>query len=116
LWTSSFVLFTGGISMVLLASLFWLIDGPPGVKRGLRPWIALGTNALAAYILSELLAIVLAAIPVTQGRNLQQFLFDLLPHWLGPPALVSMWYSILFVVVCTLPVLELYRRRIFVKV
>jgi predicted acyltransferase len=87
-----------------------------GVKRGLRPWIALGTNALAAYILSELLAIVLAAIPVTQGRNLQQFLFDLLPHWLGPPALVSMWYSILFVVVCTLPVLELYRRRIFVKV
>jgi predicted acyltransferase len=116
LWTSSFVLFTGGISMVLLASLYWLIDGPPSVKRGLRPWIALGTNALAAYILSELLAIALAAIPVTHGMNLQQFLFELLPHWLGPPALVSMMYSVLFVMVCALPVLELYRRRIFVKV
>jgi predicted acyltransferase len=115
LWTSSFVLFTGGISMVMLASLFWFIDGPPSVRRGLRPWIALGTNALAAYILSELLAIGLGSIPLANGMNLQRYLFDLLSRWLGPPALVSLWYSILFVMVCALPVLELYRRRIFVK-
>jgi hypothetical protein len=38
-----------------------------------------------------------------------------LPSWLGPPPFVSMLYSVLFVGVCYLPVWELYRRRIFVK-
>jgi predicted acyltransferase len=115
LWTSSFVLFTGGISMALLAVLFWLLDGPPKVRRGVEPWIALGTNALTAYIFSEVLAIGLGAIQLPDGLDLQQFLYRLLPLWLGPPAFVSLIYSILFAIVCALPVLELYRRRIFVK-
>jgi predicted acyltransferase len=116
LWTSSFVLFTGGISMALLASLYCLIDRPAGVRRGLVPWLALGRNALTAYVFSEVLAIALSAIQLPRGGNLQQYLFRLLPHWLGPPPLVSLVYSILFVIVCTLPVLELLRRRIFLKI
>jgi predicted acyltransferase len=118
LWTSSFVLWTGGLAMVLLAILFWLLDGHLQLRRGLTPWLALGTNALAAYILSELLAIVLSAVPVNASHgqeDLQQWLFRLLPHWLGPPPLLSFVYSLLFVLVCALPMLVLYRRRIFLK-
>lgn len=119
LWTSSFALYTSGIAMALLAVLFWWIDTnnrQDGKHRPwLKPWLVFGTNALTAYVLSEVLAVVLAAIPVLRGEDLQQLLFRLLPSWLGPAPFVSMLYSILFVCVCYLPVWELYRRRIFVK-
>jgi len=119
LWTSSFALFTSGIAMVLLAMLFWSIDAkkkqesPP--HFWLRPWLVFGTNALTAYVLSEVLAVVLAAIPIRSDESLQQLLFRLLPHWLGPSPFVSMLYSVLFVCVCYVPVWWLYRRKIFVK-
>lgn len=119
LWTSSFVLFNAGIAMAVFAALFWFVDASPSIaaakKRVLAPWLVFGTNALTAYVLSEVLAILLAAIPVDHRSNLQRWLFQLLPSWLGPPPFVSMIYSILFVAVCFLPVMELYRRRIFIK-
>ena len=115
LWTSSYVLFTAGISIALFALLYWIIDGPHQFRRGLTPWLAFGTNALAAYVLSEVLAPVLSAIYLPGGENLQQFLFHLLPRWLGSPPFVSLLYSMLFVLVCYLPVFALYRRKIFIK-
>ena len=115
LWTSSYVLFTAGISIALFASLYWIIDGPYTFRRGLTPWLAFGTNALTAYVLSEVLAPVLSAIYLPGGENLQQFLFHLLPRWLGSPPFVSLLYSMLFVLVCYLPVFALYRRKIFIK-
>jgi predicted acyltransferase len=115
LWTSSFVLFTAGISMALLALIYWLVDGPMQLRRGLMPLLAFGTNALTAYVLSEVLAIALGAIKLPGGANLQQLLYGLLPRWLGSAPTVSMIYSILFVFVCYLPVLGLYRRKIFIK-
>ncbi|MGO8760087.1 MAG: acyltransferase family protein [Terracidiphilus sp.] len=115
LWTSSFVLFTGGISAILLALLHWAIDGPWQLRKGLAPWLVFGTNALSAYVLSEVLAGLLAAIPFPGASNLQQALYRLLPQWLGPPPFVSLVYSILFAAVCFLPILFLYRRKIFIK-
>ena len=115
LWTSSFVLFTAGISMALLALIYWLVDGPMQLRCGLTPCLAFGTNALTAYVLSEVLAIELGATKLHGAANLQQLLYGLLPHWLGSAPTVSMVYSILFVLVCYLPVLGLYRRKIFIK-
>ena len=115
LWTSSFVLFTGGIAMAVLAVIYWLVDGPPQLRRGLTPWQAFGANALTAYLLSELLAIALGAIHLPSGATLQHVLFSLLPRWIGPPPTVSVLYSILFVAVCYLPVYGLYRNKIFIK-
>lgn len=115
LWTSSFVVFTAGVSIALFALLFWLIDGPFQLRRGLMPWLTFGANALSAYVLSELLAIALGVIFLPSHESVQQFLFHMLPRWLGPPPFVSMLYSVLFVLVCFFPVLFLYRRKIFIK-
>jgi predicted acyltransferase len=119
LWTSSFVLFSTGISTALFSLLYWAIDGVLQLRKGLTPWLVFGSNAVTAYVFSELLAIVLDAIPMPGkspvGENLQQFLYRLLPTWLGPPPFVSMLYSIFFVGVCFLPVFVLYRRKIFLK-
>jgi predicted acyltransferase len=119
LWTSSFSVFTSGIAMALLALLFWSIDDRRTASTPrthvLKPWLVFGTNALTAYAFSEVLAIALSAIPIRTGENLQQLLYALLPKSLGPPPLVSLLYSILFVCVCYVPVWELYRRKIFVR-
>jgi len=114
LWTSSFSLFTAGIATALLALLFYVIDCPPKLRRGLTPSLIFGTNALTAYILSEVLAIVLSAVTLARGETLQQFLYRLLPP-LGPPPIVSVTYSVLFVLACFLPVAYLYRHKIFLK-
>ena len=115
LWTSSFVLFTAGITAMLLALFYWIVDGPWQWRRGITPCLVFGTNALTAYVFSEVLAIALGAIVLRSGRNLQQLLFALLPQWMGSPAFVSLCYSLLFVGVCYVPLRELYKRGIFIK-
>ena len=114
LWTSSYVLFAGGISTTLLAALYWVIDGPPRLRRGLTPWLVLGTNALTAYVVSEVLSIALTGIVFADEDTLQEHIYQLLPT-VGSAAFTSLIYSVLFVVVCALPVAYLYRRKIFVK-
>ena len=113
-WTSSYVLFAGGISTLLLASLYWLIDGPPRLRRGLTPFLIFGTNALTAYILSELLALIFAAIRLPDGGDLQEYLYHLIPPVISP-SFTSMLYSLFFVLICGLPVAYLYKRKIFIK-
>jgi len=115
MWSSSYVLFAGGISIVLYVGLHWLIDGPKQMRKGLTPWLIFGSNALAAYIFSEVLAIALGAIPFPGFKNLQRAIYSLLPAWIGPAPVVSVIYSVLFVVACFLPMLWLYRRKIFFK-
>jgi predicted acyltransferase len=51
LWTSSFVMLSGGLAVAVLALCHWLLD----VRRWRRwsvPFAALGRNALAVYVLS----------------------------------------------------------------
>ena len=115
LYTSSFALVTSGIAMVLLALLYLFLDGARQPRRGITLWLVFGSNALFAYMFSEVLAISLAATPGGGGMNLQQRLFHLLPTTFGPPALVSLTYSILFVAACYLPTYILYRQRVFLK-
>ncbi|MFN8239297.1 MAG: hypothetical protein U0X39_00915 [Bacteroidales bacterium] len=49
IWTSSFVLFSGGISILLLAFFYLFID-VWGIKRGVKWMIVLGSNAIAGYV------------------------------------------------------------------
>ncbi|MFN8255850.1 MAG: hypothetical protein U0W24_09195 [Bacteroidales bacterium] len=49
IWTSSFVLFSGGICVLMLAFFYLLID-VWGLKRGTKWMIVLGSNAIAGYV------------------------------------------------------------------
>ncbi|MCB8994982.1 MAG: DUF5009 domain-containing protein [Bacteroidales bacterium] len=49
IWTSSFVLFSGGISVLLLALFYYLID-IKNLKTGTRWMIILGSNAIFGYV------------------------------------------------------------------
>jgi predicted acyltransferase len=49
IWTSSFVLFSGGICVLMLA-LFYLVIDVWGLRKGTKWMIILGSNAIAGYV------------------------------------------------------------------
>jgi predicted acyltransferase len=64
LWTSSYVWFTGGNAAIFLAACYVVID-VVGWKRWSRPFVVLGLNAIALFVLSGLIAKTLTLIKLT---------------------------------------------------
>ena len=125
LWTSSYVLFAGGLSLLLLALTMFLVDrhpsGEPDTDRHrsfrlLFPFFVLGTNSIAAYVISELLAGALGSVRVGAHSNVLRWTYTRIHAAIPDAAFASLAFSILFVVVCWIPVYGLYRKRIFLKV
>jgi predicted acyltransferase len=122
LWTSSYVLFAGGLSLLLLALCLLIVDSREN-KSGLRNrsrlvtfLMVFGTNAIAAYVFSELVQSTLDSIHRAQNFNQQQMLYHSIQHVVPDLAFASLLYSLAFVFFCWLFVLALYRRGIFLKV
>ena len=55
LWTTSFAVFMAGLAATGLACSIWLVDGR-SLRRWFRPLEILGLNAVAAYLISRLVA------------------------------------------------------------
>jgi predicted acyltransferase len=119
LWTSSYVLVAAGYSLSLLTVVFWAVE-VRGWRRGWTwPWLVFGSNAIAAYMISELLPGVLdhIAIPVDgKHESLQVFLSAPIYSLIGNPGWAAFAYSVSFTAVCFVPVWVLYRKKIFVKI
>jgi predicted acyltransferase len=119
LWTSSYVLFAAGCTLLLLALCFYAVEIKKWTRGWTFPWLVFGSNAITAYVFSELLAAALDTITVHDGgriTNLQQFIYQ---HWFFPimnPSFGSLMYAIAYVLVCFVPVLLLYRKKIFIKI
>jgi predicted acyltransferase len=107
LWTSSYVLFTAGCALICLAFCYWLTDIKLHRGRWTRPFLVFGTNAIGAYVISELIGGWLSWRGYT-------FLHSL--AWLDSAALASLAHSLVVLLLCFIPVWVLYRKRIFLKV
>ena len=88
----------------------------PDRSRFLTPFFVFGTNAISAYVFSELLQSLFGAIHPRSMLNLQQVLYQSIQHIVSNQALASLLYSLGFVAVCWLFVSVLYRRKIFIRV
>ncbi len=124
LWTSSYVLYTGGLAWLALAACVWAMDLRPRTD-GRHSWLAapfvwLGTNAIVAYLVSGLVVSLLHVFTVTAAdgssvswwRWAQQHVFaPLVPD----PALASLVHSIAYALIWIAMCGWMYRRRIFVK-
>jgi predicted acyltransferase len=49
IWTSSFVLLTAGISAILLAAFYWVID-VKNYRAWAKPFVWIGMNAITVYL------------------------------------------------------------------
>ncbi len=106
LWTSSYVLFTAGAALMCLAICYWITDFKHHRSWLTTLFVIFGTNAIAAYVLSEIVG-----FPLRWFDNIFQ------PPVIRSvsPAMSSLLYSLTVVGLCFLPVWWMYRRRIFLK-
>ncbi len=130
LWTSSYVLTAGGITLMLLALCILVVDllrvgrapaetdDPTSGNHPLlyRPWLVLGTNAILAYMISELLDPILRLIPIRQGLSLKAALLHAVAKAIPSPQWGSLVYSLLYLLVCWLLVYPFYRKRVFLRI
>src|SRR3954468_22989243 len=79
MWTSSYVLVAAGYSLVLMTLAFWAVE-QKGWRTGWTwPWLVFGSNAIAAYMFSELLPGVLLNVHFVSGgkrTDVIAFVFD----------------------------------------
>lgn len=115
LWTSSYVLYAGGWTLLALAFCFWMVEIRQQ-KRGLKPWLVFGTNAISAYVFAELFQSTLTAIHLHNDLSVQRWLYLKALALLPFPAFASLLYSICFVAVCYIPIAILYRKHIFLRI
>ncbi len=116
LWTSSYVLFSAGVAAVLFALFYWMVEIRQWRGGWTYFWLVFGTNAITAYVLSELLAASLWAIHVGPKLTFERWFYLRTFAHIHPPGVGSLVYAITFVLVCWLPMLVLYRKKIFLKV
>ena len=116
LWTSSFVLFNAGVSVLALSIFLWWLDVRKKGTRLAVPMVAFGTNALAAYAFSEFLASFLSSTKMGSGHTLQKTLFLPFATLIPNPYIAALAYAVVYVALCFVPVLLLFRKRIFLKV
>jgi predicted acyltransferase len=114
LWTSSFVLLAAGLAINILALSYWFID-IKGNKALLPPFLAFGRNAIAAYVLADIIPALIAAIPVGK-TNLWSFTYNQLFVPYLSPENASLAGAILTVLIIFIPVWILYKRNITIKV
>jgi predicted acyltransferase len=115
LWTSSYVLYAGGLSVLLLAASYYIVEIRQLRGRWTYPLLVFGTNAITAYVVSELLSSAVAVFKVNKTQSFQEYVYSNYFLHLGTPAFGSLVYSILFVAVCFIPAWLLYRRHILIK-
>jgi predicted acyltransferase len=128
LWTSSYVLYSAGWSLLTLALCYWLIDmrrlnETQAGKAILWPWLVFGSNAITAFVISNFLVLTLIWIKVpdslsTTGKPATAW-FWAYHHIFARHAstnVTSVAFAIAFVAVCLIPNWLLWRKRIFLKV
>jgi predicted acyltransferase len=119
LWTSSFVLFAGGFSLIFLAVLYWMVEIRQWRGAWTMPILVFGMNAIAGYVADY--AVLGPAyswsVTVANGKILW---FDAIHAWMlaqGPsPANAALIYSAAAVLICWGLLWPLWRKRIFLKV
>ncbi|TFH34205.1 MAG: hypothetical protein E4G95_08580 [Bacteroidia bacterium] len=118
LWSSSYVLYTGGISMLILAFLYLVID-----VLGITFWTGFfrvfGVNALFIYILAGIWVKILLLIKIGAGAeavSLYSWIYNTLCVPVFGNLNGSLFFAILQVLILWVPAYLLYRKKIFIKV
>jgi predicted acyltransferase len=117
LWTSSFVLYTAGLAMGILALIYLISDVLKFQKWGIL-FLVFGTNALASYFLASILTRLMLFIKFTsdeKGITLYSWLYEKVCIPVAGNMLGSLMFAILQMLFIWLIVLLLYRKRIFIR-
>lgn len=116
LWTSSYVLFAAGLSLICLALCYWVLDIKQWRGRWTKFFLVFGMNPIAAYVFSEVISHALDNFRTAAGPDWQESVYQHFFAVLGSPANASLFYAIVYVGLCWAAMSVLYRKGIFLKI
>jgi predicted acyltransferase len=109
IWSDSFTLFMAGLDFTLFAVFAWLIDGL-NFRKWTKPFIIVGMNAIAVYLFSEVLSILL---DVTGAHD---WVYKAIFSPIASPRNASLLFALTFTAVTWLFGWALYKRGWFWKI
>ena len=119
LWTSPYVMLTGGLAMCGLGVCYWIAD-VRGKTKWAKPFVEYGVNAITVYVLSGLFVKTLLTIQVSTGggesTSLQAWIFNNVFAPLGPDQFASLLYALTWVTGMYLIARVMFKRNLIVKV
>ena len=119
LWTSTYVLFAGGLAMLGLALCYWVIDIKQW-RAWTPPFLYFGVNAIIVFFLSGIIPRTLFLIKIQDGAttiNAQQWLYQrLFTSWIADPYAASLAGALFFLLIWFFILRQMYRANIIVKV
>ena len=119
IWTSSYVLYTGGLALQFLAVCYWFID-VKGVTWWAKPFQVYGLNAITVFFLSGIFAKILYLTKVSgpngETVSVKHYIYlNYFASWL-PPTDASLAMAITYVLIWLGLMWILYEKKIFIKV
>jgi len=119
LWTSSYVLYSGGWAMQALAAAHWLID-VRGYQSLTKPFLYFGMNAIFAFVASGVVAKILLRTRWTTDTGDVESLWNFLyvhgySNWMEP-RVASLAFALTLVLIFYIILRWMYRRKMFLKV
>ena len=118
LWTSSYVLYTGGLATIGLALCYWLID-VQGYKKFTSPFVIYGVNAITVFFASGLIPRILNLIKLDlNGKevNAKVWLYETFFTPYFSPYNASLAGAVTFILIWWVILWLMYRKNIIIKV
>ena len=115
LWTSSFVLYTVGLDLSIMAILIYVIEIKK-IRTGISFFDVFGKNPLFIYLFSELFFVILCLIPARNNLNAFEWVSESIFQNIAPGALGSLLTAIAYMLVCWLLGYVLHKKRIYIKI
>jgi predicted acyltransferase len=120
LWTSSFVLFSGGFALLFLSLLYWMTEVRQWRGRWTMPILVFGMNAIAGFVADSLIYGPGYTFTVTSANGKTINWHEAAQAHLEATGLsvanASLVYSVCAVLLCWVMLWFLWRKRIFLKV
>ena len=118
LWTPSFVLVTSGLALVIFGLIYFYADVKEK-RRGSKPFLDFGANAIAAYVLSSIGAVLLWKITLNiggQSTSIKGLFYDMILQPVFGFYLGSLVYALLYVALWWWVMAMFYKRNVFIKI
>ena len=112
IWTPSWTLFSGGVCLLFLVGLSWLVD-LRGHRRIAFPFIVLGTNSIAAYLLSWIAD---TLDPLVYKQHLWPSALTQFSPVLFSPVLEPLYVGGVTLVLYWLILFAMYKKKIFLRI
>ena len=119
LWTSSYVLYTGGLALMFLGFCYWFIDVKK-VTWWIKPFQVYGMNAITVFFLSGIVGRIMYMVKWQNAEGtvitIKDYLFQtFFLSWLQPIN-ASLAWAIFYILVWLGLMWILYAKKIFIKV